>query len=113
MRPYTPQKDRPRGPAAFLPAGADWHAADIQAALKKRGLTQTELSRRAGYDKSAIGKALCRSWPAIERLVAAALDQTPQEIWPSRYDAAGRPIGQRRTKGSTTKTARNVHLGAA
>ena len=63
----------------------DWHPADIQAALKKRGLSLTGLSIANGYHRTAVGKALSHSWPKMEHIIATALDETPQAIWPSRY----------------------------
>ena len=63
----------------------DWHPADIQAALKKRGLSLSGLSISHGYHPTAVGKALTRSWPKMELIIAAALDEAPQTIWPSRY----------------------------
>jgi Ner family transcriptional regulator len=64
---------------------ADWHPADVQAALKKRGFSLAGLSAANGYHATAAGKALKRSWPALEVLIAAAIGIPPQEIWPSRY----------------------------
>ncbi|HEY6433707.1 MAG TPA: helix-turn-helix domain-containing protein [Acetobacteraceae bacterium] len=71
---------------------SDWHPADVLAALKKRGRTLTSLSRAHGYHPTAAGKALKRSWPAIEAIIARELGRSPQEIWPSRYDANGDPL---------------------
>lgn len=71
--------------------GLDWHPADILAALKKRGLSLAGLSVANGYHPTAAGKALKQQWPAMERLIATALERGPQEIWPSRYDGDGSP----------------------
>ncbi|MGH7153659.1 MAG: helix-turn-helix domain-containing protein [Acetobacteraceae bacterium] len=70
---------------------SDWHPADVLAALKKRGLSLAGLSIAHGYHPTAAGKALKRQWPAMEAIIARELDLTPQRIWPSRYDAGGRP----------------------
>jgi Ner family transcriptional regulator len=75
----------------------DWHPADVLAALKKRGHSLAGLSVANGYHPTAAGKALKQSWPAVERIVAAALAVTPQEIWPSRYDDEGRPLPRAKT----------------
>ncbi|OTA18132.1 DNA-binding protein [Xenorhabdus beddingii] len=64
----------------------DWHSADIIAELKKRGTTLSEVSREAGLASSTLANALQRHWPKGERLIAAALERTPEEIWPSRYE---------------------------
>jgi Ner family transcriptional regulator len=64
---------------------SDWHPADVLAALKKRGHSLSGLSVAHGYHVTAAGKALKRSWPALETVIAAAIGIPPQEIWPSRY----------------------------
>ncbi|MDE9518547.1 helix-turn-helix domain-containing protein [Xenorhabdus bovienii] len=63
----------------------DWYPADIIAELKKRGTTLSEVSRAAGLASSTLANALQRHWPKGERLIAEALERTPEEIWPSRY----------------------------
>ena len=68
---------------------ADWHPADVLAALKKRGKTLAGLSVQHGYHPTAAGKALKRPWPALEAIIAEALDVQPAVIWPSRYSADG------------------------
>ena len=83
-------------PEGNVPVAADWHPADVLAALKKRGHTLAGLSVTNGYHPTAAGKALKQSWPALERLLADAIGLPPQQIWPSRYDSEGNP--QRRAK---------------
>ncbi len=68
----------------------DWHPADIQAALKKRGHSLAGLSVAAGYHPTAAGKALKRPWPALEAVIAKAMEMTPEDIWPARYRARQR-----------------------
>jgi Ner family transcriptional regulator len=82
------------GPESKRLVAADWHPADVLAALKKRGHSLAGLSIANGYHPTAAGKALKQSWPAMEHLVARALGLAPQEIWPSRYDAAGLPLAR-------------------
>ncbi len=65
--------------------GSDWHSADIIAALKKRGTTLSAVSRKAGLASTTLTNALVRHWPKGEKLIAEALDVTPEQIWPSRY----------------------------
>lgn len=74
------------------PEPEDWHPADVLAALKKRGHSLAGLSVANGYHPTAAGKALKQPWPALERLVAAAIGVPPEQIWPSRYDGDGRPL---------------------
>ena len=79
------------------PNAEDWHPADVLAALKKRGQSLAGLSVANGYHPTAAGKALKQSWPAMEKIVAAALAVPPQSIWPSRYDTLGRPLPRAKT----------------
>ena len=77
------------------PPSPDWHPADVLAALKKRGHSLAGLSVANGYHPTAAGKALKRSWPAMEAIIAGALGLAPATIWPSRYDASGQPVSER------------------
>lgn len=63
----------------------DWHPADIIAALKRKGTSLSALSRESGLASSTLANALTRRWPKGERLIAQALNVSPEEIWPSRY----------------------------
>jgi len=64
---------------------ADWHPADIIAALKKKGWTLRRLSQHHGYSPSLCRHALVKRYPNAERLIAEAIGVPPWEIWPSRY----------------------------
>jgi Ner family transcriptional regulator len=77
-----------KGPPLAPDQNPDWHPADVLAALKKRGKSLAGISIAYGYHPTAAGKALKRSWPAMERAIADALDLQPRDIWPSRYPAA-------------------------
>jgi len=81
-------------------AGSDWHPADILAALKKRGFSLVKLSTDNGYHPTAAGKALKRSWPAMEKIIADAIGVDSATIWPSRY------MGDRPARSVRTKTER-------
>ena len=59
----------------------DWPPADII----KQGTSLAEVSRRAGLASSTLANALTRSWPRGEKLIADALETSPEIIWPSRY----------------------------
>ncbi|EKO3713612.1 TPA: transcriptional regulator [Vibrio metschnikovii] len=65
--------------------GSDWHRADIVAALKKRGLSVRQLSRDAGLGENTLANALRSPWPKGEKIIADAIDMTPEQLWPSRY----------------------------
>lgn len=63
----------------------DWHSADIIAALHKKQITLSGLSRKAGLSSSTLSNALSRPWPKGEWLIADAIGVHPSVIWPSRY----------------------------
>ncbi|NLS54359.1 helix-turn-helix transcriptional regulator [Hafnia alvei] len=63
----------------------DWHHADIIAALHKRNITLSGLSRASGLSSTTLSNALTRPWPKGELIIAHALGIHPSEIWPSRY----------------------------
>ena len=64
---------------------ADWHRADVLAALKKAGWTLSALSHHHGYGRTTLHAAFDRKWPKGEALIAEAIGLSPQAIWPSRY----------------------------
>jgi Ner family transcriptional regulator len=63
----------------------DWHPEDVKAAIRKRGVTMTELSLRHGLAENAVRMTLRRRWPRVEAIIAAHLGVRPEQIWPSRY----------------------------
>lgn len=70
----------------------DWHKADVKAALEKAGTNLHQLGQKHGYAKWSMYDVFKKPCPRLERIVAAALGLEPWEIWPSRYDANGRPL---------------------
>ncbi len=74
------------------PLTGDWHPANVTAELKKRGHSLAGLARSNGYDPSAVGKALKKSWPALEQIIAKAIGVAPETIWPTRYSGDVRPV---------------------
>lgn len=73
------QKKRSKGSAV------NWHRADIVAALHKRGLSLSALSRQHGLASRTLSNAFERHYPRAENIIADALDTTPEAIWPERY----------------------------
>ncbi|MXP48691.1 transcriptional regulator [Pantoea sp. Eser] len=62
------------------------HRADIVAELKKRKMSLAEIGRRHGLASSTLKNALDKPYQKGEALIAKALDSTPQDIWPERYE---------------------------
>ena len=73
------QKKRSKGSAV------NWHRADIVAALHKRGLSLSALSRQHGLASRTLSNAFERHYPRAEQIIADALGTTPESIWPQRY----------------------------
>jgi Ner family transcriptional regulator len=64
----------------------DWHAADVQAALKKRGWSYRLLAVAHGYCPSALSMVpRGRQSQPVEKIIAQAIGLRPHRIWPSRY----------------------------
>ncbi|MCE0845274.1 helix-turn-helix domain-containing protein [Buttiauxella sp. A2-C1_F] len=73
------QKKRTKGSVG------NWHRADIVAALHKRGLSLSALSRQHGLASRTLSNAFERHYPRAEKIIADALETTPEFIWPDRY----------------------------
>ena len=65
----------------------DWHPEDIKAAIRKRGITTSQLSRSNGLAESTLRNVFRHHWPKGEKIIAEFLGLTPRDIWPSRYEA--------------------------
>ncbi|KMJ46655.1 hypothetical protein AB204_02180 [Xenorhabdus khoisanae] len=65
---------------------SDWHPADIVAAVRKTGISLSELSRRSGLSSATLQNAIHRRYPKGQRLIAEHIGVHPSEIWPSRYE---------------------------
>jgi Ner family transcriptional regulator len=70
----------------------DWHAEDIKAAVRKKGKTLADLARDNGLSESACRKSLKVAAPRSDRAIADFLNTPLHELWPSRYDTAGRRV---------------------
>lgn len=66
-------------------AGADWHRADVIAALHKKGWSLRALSLANGLSEHTLKTALGAPYPKAERIIAAAIGLEPESIWPERY----------------------------
>jgi Ner family transcriptional regulator len=66
-----------------------WHAEDVKAAIRKKGLTLSALSKKHQYSDSYLRGTLIRRRPRGEEIIARFLGVSPAEIWPDRYRADG------------------------
>lgn len=83
----------------------DWHPEDVKAAIRKTGCSMSDLSRRHGLSATAVRRALVCPWPRVQAIIARHLGHKPQDIWPSRYDARGRPLRGLRATDRTHRSA--------
>ena len=92
----------------------DWHREDIKAAIRKTGLSCEELGLKSGFSRTAVRTALTSPWSRMQVLIATHIGRKPEEIWPSRYDAEGRPLdGRSRNGGARTKRGSTGTKGKA
>jgi len=76
-----------------------WHAEDVKAAIRKKGLTLSALSKKHKYSDSYLRGTLIRRRPRGEEIIASFLGLSPAEIWPERYNSGGaRSHGRRKAK---------------
>jgi Ner family transcriptional regulator len=66
-----------------------WHAEDVKAAIRKKGMTLTALSNKHQYSDSYLRGTLIRHRPRGEEIIARFLGVSPAEIWPERYASGG------------------------
>jgi Ner family transcriptional regulator len=67
-------------------AVADWHRADVVAALHKNGWSLRSLSLQSGFGAGTLKTALDKPYLKAERIIAAAIGLAPEMIWPARYE---------------------------
>ena len=100
-----------------MPPQADWHIEDIKAELRKRFGSLSALCREWGVTRSSISNVLAQPDRSrrMERRIAAALDRTPHEIWPSRWTPKNTPISHRvdRSPSRTAAAAQRAKAVAA
>jgi len=63
------------------------HPVDIQARLKKRGITQKKIALDLGVSEMAVSKAINKTTVSkrIMSAVAKAIDKDPREVFPEYY----------------------------
>ena len=93
----------------------DWDRWGVKAALGRKGYSLSRIAKENGYVPDGMSMVFTRTWPKVERIIANILETTPQEIWPSRYDNEGRPVGYiawRTAAGNLQKATRNKNSAA-
>jgi len=92
-----------------------WHPEDIKAAIRKTGITLTDLSLRHNLGGCTVRAAILYNYcPAGERVIIDYLGVSPHKLWPERYDEHGNRIIGRAGKNITKKIeARHCQKGEA
>lgn len=79
------------------------HREDVKAAVRRTGITLSELALRHGVKPSTVRASLRRPIPAGNRIVAAYLGKSVHELWPEWFDADGvrlcRPYRRKASRG--------------
>jgi Ner family transcriptional regulator len=87
----------------------DWHWEQVKSAIRMRGVTLEELSILLGYrGRANVAIVGIVAWPKVQAGIASFLNMRPQDIWPSRYDAEGKPVRKPRSDRGERKTRRRV-----
>lgn len=94
-------------------ASADWHRADIKAALEKAGWTLRKLSVHYRYSVNSLRGALHFQWPEAEKIIARTIGVPPAEIWPSRYHPDGTSTRTPSRRGNRRKALSANDTGTA
>lgn len=95
------------GDSAEAPPGG-WHQQDIQAEIRKRGSTLSELSRTHDLDRGTLQAVFYKRYPKGQRIVAAFIGRSLHELWPHWYDEQNelRPLQGRPHLGDRSKPGR-------
>ena len=73
-----------------------WHSEDIKAAVRKTGVTLSDLALAAGLTESACRVALKRPHWDAEMAIAERIGVSPRELWPQRYERRPQPRRSRK-----------------
>jgi Ner family transcriptional regulator len=84
-------KEVPPPMSRSSPPLSGWHAEDVKAAIRKQGVTLTDLARANGFGESYLRNTLMRPLYEGEQIIARFLRTPAETIWPDRYDANGKP----------------------
>lgn len=71
----------------------NWTRTTILFRLRERGLNAARMAAEAGLTRSTFYSAMERPYPRVQQLIAGALGERVQDIWPQFYDARGRRLG--------------------
>ncbi len=84
----------------------------IKYQLKIRGYTLAKLSYLFSNNRKSVTQALRVPVPKWERVIARILGLRPQDLWPERYDEAGRPNrnSSRYPRNDTTNNSRRQRM---
>ncbi len=82
-----------------------WHAEDIKAAIRKTGITMSDLERKNKLAGSTVRVALIRPQLTGEKVISEYLNIPLHTLWPERWTAEGTRIHPRYAHKYSTKLA--------
>lgn len=81
----------------------DWHAEDIKAAIRKRGVTMTDLALSRAMPEASVRNAIARPFAKGELVIAEFLQIPLHEIWPNRWTKEGKRLRPRYVRKHSTQ----------
>lgn len=77
--------------------------------LRLRGRSLSKIARDEGVSQQAVSNALMTPSSRLEQAIAEALDLTPEQLFPERFDAMGFRLSHtRQAQRTTCPRSRNV-----
>lgn len=71
----------------------NWTRTTILFKLRERGVNAASLASENGLSRSTFYSGMERPYPRVQRIIADALEERIQDIWPQFYDPRGHRIG--------------------
>lgn len=86
-----------------LPKSPSGRRAWLSYQLRLRGLSISALARKHSVSREALSNAMVNNSSHLEQVIAAALETTPQALFPERFDRHGRRLAHTRAPNRSTQ----------
>ena len=82
--------------------------------VQVQGRSLAQVAAQAGVRRTTLYQTFLRPYPRMEKIIADAVDMTPQQLFPERYDADGLPnrVKGRPKKSTSKRVKRNTNTSA-
>ena len=88
---------------------AGWHAEDIKAAVRKKGLSLKALALSNGLCESACRASLRRPQPGADKVISEFLGVSLSILWPERYGQQGQRLTTRHVRDENKHDRAHAH----